>query len=79
MLYNVYSYKALYYDVLNKESLSQAQIPTMPKVEFSPVQAWNSGKNWIRSLFFLFPKIEYKLSSVLSLCFWLPRLETVVV
>ncbi|XP_026200687.1 MICOS complex subunit MIC13 [Anabas testudineus] len=24
----------------------EAQIPTMPKVEFSPVQAWNSGVRW---------------------------------
>lgn len=43
--------KQHYYAVLNEWSLSQAQIPTMPKIEFSPVEAWNSGKNWIRSLF----------------------------
>lgn len=32
----------------NKCSLSssQAQLPTLPKIEFSPVQAWNSGKTW---------------------------------
>ncbi|XP_040896332.1 MICOS complex subunit MIC13 [Toxotes jaculatrix] len=24
----------------------EAQLPTMPKVEFSPVQAWNSGVRW---------------------------------
>lgn len=24
----------------------EAQLPTMPKIEFSPVQAWNSGVRW---------------------------------
>ncbi|XP_054644983.1 MICOS complex subunit MIC13 [Dunckerocampus dactyliophorus] len=24
----------------------EAQLPTVPKVEFSPVQAWNSGVRW---------------------------------
>ncbi|KAM7012494.1 MICOS complex subunit MIC13 [Tautogolabrus adspersus] len=24
----------------------QAQLPTMPKIEFSPVQGWNSGVRW---------------------------------
>ncbi|CAJ1060283.1 MICOS complex subunit MIC13 [Xyrichtys novacula] len=24
----------------------QAQLPTMPKIEFSPVQSWNSGVRW---------------------------------
>ncbi|KAM7410177.1 hypothetical protein PAMA_001566 [Pampus argenteus] len=24
----------------------ETQLPTMPKVEFSPVQAWNSGVRW---------------------------------
>lgn len=30
----------------------QAQLPTMPHIEFSPVESWNSGKNWIKSLSF---------------------------
>ncbi|XP_039983888.1 MICOS complex subunit MIC13 [Xiphias gladius] len=24
----------------------EAQLPTMPKIEFSPVEAWNSGVRW---------------------------------
>ncbi|XP_034565333.1 MICOS complex subunit MIC13 [Notolabrus celidotus] len=24
----------------------QAQLPTIPKIEFSPVQSWNSGVRW---------------------------------
>ncbi|XP_076582297.1 MICOS complex subunit MIC13 [Chaetodon auriga] len=24
----------------------EAQLPTMPRIEFSPVQAWNSGVRW---------------------------------
>ncbi|KAG7515055.1 MICOS complex subunit MIC13 [Solea senegalensis] len=24
----------------------EAQLPTMPKIEFSPVQTWNSGVRW---------------------------------
>lgn len=28
----------------------------MPKIEFSPIQSWNSGKNWLKRLF-LFKKI----------------------
>lgn len=36
----------------------QAQLPTIPKIEFSPVDAWNSGKNSIICSFFLKARVK---------------------
>lgn len=60
------SYTALHCFKLMDPSSPQAQLPTMPKIEFSPVQSWNSGKNRMKSLSLFFSQQEYKFSNVMS-------------